>query len=188
MNTNTNTNTNTTTNTTNTTNTNTTAIEFKAIALKNERCLIYDVRCALIDSDESKVLSLVKAWIHAKDNGVVSDSDVRNTADALMKVAYTGKYASVKERTDGKAAFMDVVTTGRVKAWLYTIRRNGYKAIAVKAEKGNRPEEKAVKAVNRKTVVKLNAEDIELLNLIKSLRELGLDTDTIKAVIEKKAC
>lgn len=174
-------------NTTNTATVNAT-IEFKAIARKNERCTIFDIRAALIDGDSSALLSNVKAWIHCLDHGTVSDADVRNTADALRLVAYTGKYATVKERTDGRKAFMDVVSSGRVKAWLYTIRRNGYKAIDVKAEKGERPEEKAVKAVNRKTNVKLTADDIELLKLVKALREAGLDTDQIKTVLQAKAC
>lgn len=180
-------NTNATTTTTNATTT-TTAIEFKAIALKNERCTIYDIRCALIDNDEKALLSLVKSWIHAKDNGVVSDADVRNTVKALQLVAYTGKYATVKARQDGKQAFMDVVSTGRVKAWLYTIRRNNYKTVAIVAEKGNRPEEKEVKTVNRKTTPKITPEDAELMNIVKSLKAKGLSVEQIKTVLQAIAC
>ena len=163
-------------------------IEFKAIALKNERCIIYDIRSALIDRDVDRMNSLVKAWIHAKDNGTVSDADVRRTVNALIEVAYVGKLASVKERKDGRNAVVEVVTTGRVKAWLYTIRRNGYKAIDVTSEKGDRPEEKEVKTVNRKTTVKLTAEDAELLRIVKALRDAGLNAEQIKVALAAKAC
>lgn len=167
------------------TNTNTIkAIEFKAVARSNERCLVYDIRCALIDSNESLLLSLVKAWIHMVDRGVVSDAETIATARALEMVAYTGKYATVKERTDGKTALMDVITSGRVKAWLYTIRRNGYKAVDVVAEKGERPAEKAVKAPNRKTIVKIGKLSDEEKALIMALRAKKAEntTDVEKAV------
>ena len=170
-------------------NTNTvTVIPFKAIALKNERCVIFDIRCALIDRDNDNLLSLVKAWIHAKDNGVVSDMDVRTTVKALCEVAYHGKLASVKERKDGKTATVDVLSSGRVKAWLYTIRRNGYKAIDIHTEKGDRPEEKATRQVNRKTTVKISAEDKEMFEMIKELKKAGLTTEQMKKWFEVMAC
>ena len=172
--------------TTTTTTTTTTAITFHAVARKNERVLVYDIRSALIDCDTSNLLSLVKAWIHMVDNGTVSDADVVRTVDELEKVAYVGKYASVNGRKDGKEGYLDVVTSGRVKAWLYTIRRNGYRTLDVKAEKGERPEEKAAR-VTRKTTVKLSAEDAELIKMVKALRDAGLSTDDIKATLQAKA-
>ena len=192
-------NTTTTTTTTNTTNTNggknmntnkpdSMVIPFKAIALKNERCTLYDIRMALIDENDPSLLSLVKAWIHAKDNGIVADNDGRTTCEYLKKVAYVGKYASVNGRKDGKDGFMDVVSSGRVKAWLYTLRRNSYKGIDVIAEKGDRPEEKQVKQVNRKTTVKITAEDKEMFELIKKFRDAGMSKEQMEKLFNAMAC
>ena len=88
------------TTTTTTTTTTTAAITFHAVARKNERVLVYDIRSALIDGNTSDMLSLVKAWVHMVDNGTVSDVDVIRTVNELEKVAYVGKYASVNGRKD----------------------------------------------------------------------------------------
>ena len=168
-------------------NTNTMAIEFKQVARKNEKVLVYDIRCALIDNDFSSLLSLSKAWIHMVDNGVVSDNDVRRMVGELRKVAYTGKYASVNGRKDGKDGELNVITSGRVKAWLYTIRRNGYKALTVNAEKGDRPEEKTVKQANKKTTVKIDAETLEMLETIKALKSAGLTKEQMDKWFELMA-
>lgn len=174
-------------NTNNTNNTNTTVIEFKHVARKNEKVLVYDIRCALIDNDLSSLLSLSKAWIHMVDNGVVSDSDVHRMVVELRKVAYTGKYASVNGRKDGKDGELNVITSGRVKAWLYTIRRNGYKALTVNAEKGERPEEKTVKQANKKTTIKIDAETAEMIETIKALRAAGLSKEQMNKWFELMA-
>lgn len=174
-------------NNTNNNNNTTTVIEFKQVARKNEKVLVYDIRCALIDNDFSSLLSLCKGWIHMVDNGVVSDNDVRRMASELRKVAYTGKYASVNGRKDGKDGELNVITSGRVKAWLYTIRRNSYKALTVNAEKGERPEEKTVKQANKKTTVKIDAETLEMLETIKALKAAGLSKEQMNKWFETMA-
>lgn len=189
--------------TNNTTNTNTTpakvtttpapvknssAIEFKACARKNERVLVYDIRCAIIDRNDSALLSLCKAWIHMVDNGVVSDADVMALVRELKLVSYNGKYASVKGRKDGKEGELNVLSSGRVKAWLYTVRRNGYKVLSVNAEKGDRPEEKEARSISRKTTVKISKEDREMLELIKKMRDAGMNKEAMAKVFEVMAC
>ena len=172
----------------NTTTNNSPVIEFKAVARKNERVLLYDIRCAVLDRNEKSMLSLCKAWIHMVDNGVVSDVDVRTMVGELKRVAYTGKYASVNGRKDGKEGELSVVSSGRVKAWLYTVRRNGYKPLTVNAEKGDRPEEKTVKAISRKTTVKISAEDKEMFDMIKKLKDAGLSREQMAKWFEVMAC
>ena len=182
------TNTNTTTTTTTTTRKTSPVIEFKACARKNERVLVFDIRSAIIDRNDSAMLSLCKAWVHMVDNGIVSDLDVFSLVHELKAVAYTGKYASVNGRKDGKDGELNVISSGRVKAWLYTIRRNGYKALSVNAEKGERPEVKTVKANTRKTTVKISAEDREMFEMIKKLREAGLTNEQMSKWFEVMAC
>lgn len=166
------------------TNTNSPVIEFKAVARKNERCVLFDIRSALIDGDTVKGLSSVKAWIHCVDKGVVAENDVYTVWHELCKACYVGKYASVKERKDGKEAMLATVSSGRVKAWLYTIRRNGYKALPTTGEKGERPEEKAVKT-SVKTTVKLDPETVELLKVARVLKAMNMDADKLASLLSK---
>ena len=159
-------------------------IEFLPVSRQNERCLVYDIRSALIDGNKASGLSLVKAWIHMVDKGTVAENDVYTVWGELCKACYTGKYASVNGRKDGKEGELMTVSSGRVKAWLYTIRRNGYKALATTGEKGVRPEEKAVK-VNRKTTVKLDAETVELLKVARMLKAMNMDAEKMASLLTK---
>ena len=148
-----------TTTTTTTTNTNTSekkeaptmktlaTIAFVPVARKNERVLVWDIRNDIANMNHDNMLSHLKAWVAMVDGVDGAEAKTLALFNALSLVVYTGKYASVKERADGKKACMDVITSGRVKAWLYTIRRNGYKAVSVvDTHATERPEEKAVKA------------------------------------------
>lgn len=171
MNTNTNTNGNTTTTNTNnmnggknmnTNNSNViSVITFVSVARKNEKCLVWDIRKALTENNHDNLLSFCKAWVVMLDgNDTTTDQKVVGMVNELLKVAYSGKYASIKERKDGKTACLDVITSGRVKAWLYTIRRNGYKALSVvDTHATERPEEKAVKAKDSKKKVVMTEQE-----------------------------
>ena len=147
-------------------NTNTTTnvisvITFVSVARKNEKCLVWDIRKALTENNHDKLLSLCKAWVVMLDgNDATTDQKVVGLVNELLKVAYAGKYATVKERKDGKAACLDVITSGRVKAWLYSIRRNGYKALSVvDTHATERPDEKAVKTKDSKKKVVMTEQE-----------------------------
>ena len=122
-------------------------IEYKPVMRSNERVLVYDIRCALIDNNCAALLSLVKAWyIMAKKPDVQDvktvDTKVVELTTGLIKLAYSGKKASVHERKDNAHAIVDVMNTGRIKAWLYTLAENRFDMIA---QAGERPTEKISK-------------------------------------------
>ena len=148
-------------NTTTTNNNIISVITFVSVARKNEKCLVWDIRNALSENNHDSLLSLCKAWVVMLDgNDTTTDQKVVGLVSELVKVAYAGKYASIKERKDGKTACLDVITSGRVKAWLYTIRRNGYKALSVvDTHATERPEEKAVKSKDSKKKVVMTEQE-----------------------------
>ena len=124
---------------------------------KNERVLIWDIRESIVNSDKHKLFSLVKTWYVMAKKDIPSDTIVVAIAGLLLRMVTTGKNASVKSE---KVATMDILGTGRVKAWLYTIADGRFENIAT-AE--NRPEEKPVKArrsnVSRKKVSEMTRDE-----------------------------
>lgn len=119
------------------------AISFVPCMRSNERVLVYDIRCSLIDGDYKTLLSLVKSWlvmVSKPENPATIDGDVLDIARGLIKLAYVGKKASCKEHKDGARATIDVLNTSRLKAWLYTMKEKRFDMVAIA---GERPEEKA---------------------------------------------
>lgn len=102
-------------------------IEYIACKRSEEKALIGMVRDALIAGNESDCLSLIKAWhvMVNKDKTVTNDTIVALYRN-LCKVAFDGKYATVKGTKD---ACMVCKSCGRIKAWLYTFNRGDVKII-----------------------------------------------------------
>ena len=132
------------TNNTNNTNNARPAIMFKRIMKSNERCLIYDLRSALICENVADSMCLVKTWLALQGGKdyVPTDRETVEMYDNLRKVFFIGKNATIKGT---KEASLNCMSQGQLKAWLYTFKR-GNVTIVDKYSGKARPEEKQGKA------------------------------------------
>ena len=102
-------------------------IEYIACKRSEEKALIGMVRDALIAGNEGDCLSIIKAWhVMVNKDKTVSNDTIIALYRNLCKVAFDGKYATVKGTKD---ACMECKSCGRIKAWLYTFNRGDVKII-----------------------------------------------------------
>ena len=102
-------------------------IEWISCKRKEEKELIGNLRDALVQGKETDALSCIKAWhVMVNKDKKVSDSVIIALYRNLCKVAFDGKYATVKGTKD---ACMVCKSCGRIKAWLYTFNRGNVKII-----------------------------------------------------------
>ena len=146
------------------------AIMYKANVLRsNERCVVFDIWDAMSTGDTVSALSAIKTWLAMNDKTTKpTDEETVRMYEAMSKVVFVGKYASVKERSDGKKARLDMCSQGRLKAWLYTFRRDKY-MIEVVRKASDRPEEKQGKA--RHASAKIDPAELEAFRAWKALQE-----------------
>jgi len=103
------------------------AIEYIPCKRSEEKALVGMVRDALIAGNEGDCLSLIKAWhVMVNKDKTVSNDTIIALYRNLCKVAFDGKYATVKGTKD---ACLLCKSCGRIKAWLYTFNRGDVKII-----------------------------------------------------------
>ena len=138
-------------------------IEWKAVARKNERCLVYDIRESLCEDDTNNVVSLVKSWLHmVKHEHANNDYFVLDFVHELEIACFARKDFTCKA-TEGKNPRFEICSQGMVKSALYTIARNNTHIARVDSKPAARPEEKPAvvrSSSPRKPVAEMTDEEV----------------------------
>ena len=145
------------------------AIAYKSDVLRsNEKVVVWDIRKAFIDNDVATALSSIKTWLAMQDRETKpTDAETIKMYDSLSLVIFNGKNATVKPSE--RVATMQAISSSRVKAWLYTIRRENYAVLRKEGKEEVRPEEKQGKA--KKATVKVPVAELEAFRAWKAMQE-----------------
>lgn len=129
------------------------SIAYRSDVLRsNEKVVVWDIRNAFIKNDVATALSSIKTWLAMNDRDhKPTDEETVKMYDCMQLVMFSGKNATVK--TSEREAVLATITSGRVKAWLYTFKREGYNVKRVETKEEVRPEEKQGKCKAKKVMV-----------------------------------